>query len=107
MSMDILERLSSLKNRFEELERKLSDPKTMSDMRLFAKLNREYKELKEVVDAYHKYKNIIDNIESSKEIFKKEKDEDYAPCKKRRCLMKTRYGQMSCNSISEDDGCGM
>src|SRR3972149_4018900 len=74
MSMDILERLSSLKNRFEELERKLSDPKTMSDMRLFAKLNREYKELKEVVDAYHKYKNIIDNIESSKEIFKKEKD---------------------------------
>ncbi len=74
MSMDILERLSSLKNRFEELERKLSDPKTMTDMRLFAKLNREYKELKEVVEAYHKYKNIIDNIESSKEIFKKEKD---------------------------------
>ena len=72
--MDILERLSSLKNRFEELERKLSDSKTMSDMRLFAKLNREYKELKEVVDAYHKYKNIVDNIESSKEIFKKEKD---------------------------------
>ncbi|MBI3500675.1 MAG: peptide chain release factor 1 [Bacteroidetes bacterium] len=70
----MLERLSSLKNRFEELERKLSDPKTMSDMKLFAKLNREYKELKEVVDAYHDYKNIIDNIEGSKEILRKEKD---------------------------------
>jgi peptide chain release factor 1 len=72
--MDILERLSTLKHRFEDLERKLSDPKTMSDMRLFAKLNREYKELKEVVDAYHQYKNIFENIESSKEILRKEKD---------------------------------
>lgn len=72
--MEILERLATLKNRFEELERKLSDPKTMSDMKLFAKLNREYKELKEVVNAYHEYKNIIDNIEGSKEILKKEKD---------------------------------
>ncbi|MBI4931052.1 MAG: peptide chain release factor 1 [Bacteroidetes bacterium] len=74
--MEILDRLASLKNRFEELERKLSDPKILSDMKLFAKLNREYKELKEVVSAYHEYKNIIDNIESSKEIFKKEKDEE-------------------------------
>lgn len=74
--MEILDRLASLKNRFEELERKLSDPKTMSDMKLFAKLNREYKELKEVVDAYHEYKNIIDNIEGSKEILKKEKDSE-------------------------------
>src|ERR1051326_2265240 len=72
--MEILDRLASLKNRFEELERKLSDPKTISDMKLFAKLNKEYKELKEVVDAYHEYKNIIDNIEGSKEILKKEKD---------------------------------
>lgn len=72
--MEILERLASLKNHFEEVERKLSDPKTMSDMKLFAKLNKEYKELKEVVDAYHEYKQIIDNIEGSKEILKKEKD---------------------------------
>jgi peptide chain release factor 1 len=72
--MEILERLATLKNHFEEVERKLSDPKTMSDMKLFAKLNKEYKELKSVVDAYHEYKNIIDNIESSKEILRKEKD---------------------------------
>ncbi len=72
--MDILSRLATLKNRFEEVERKLSDPKSMSNMKLFTKLSREYKELKEVVEAYHKYRNIINNIESSKEIFKKEKD---------------------------------
>lgn len=72
--MEILERLASLKDRFEELERKLSDPKTMLDMKLFAKLNREYKELKEVVDAYHEYRQIINNIEGAKDILKKEKD---------------------------------
>ena len=72
----MLDKLQSIKNHFEEVERKLSDPKTLSDMKLFAKLNREYKELKTIVDAYHQYKNLVDNIESSKEILKKEKDAD-------------------------------
>ncbi|MEK6615884.1 MAG: peptide chain release factor 1, partial [Bacteroidota bacterium] len=70
----MIKKLASIKNHFDEVERKLSDPKTLSDMKLFAKLNKEYNHLKEVVDAYHQYKNIIDNIESSKEILKKEKD---------------------------------
>ena len=72
----MLDKLQHIKNHFEEVERKLSDPKTLSDMKLFAKLNREYKELKTIVDAYHQYKNLVDNIESSKEILKKEKDSD-------------------------------
>ena len=72
----MLDKLQSIKNHFEEVERKLSDPKTLSDMKLFAKLNLEYKELKTIVDAYNKYKNLVDNIESSKEILKKEKDAD-------------------------------
>ena len=72
----MIDKLLSIKNHFEEVERKLSDPKTLSDMKLFAKLNREYKELKTIVEAYHQYKNLVDNIESSKEILKKEKDSD-------------------------------
>jgi peptide chain release factor 1 len=74
--MRMIDKLQSIKNHFEEVERQLSDPKTLADMRLFAKLNREYKELKEVVDAYHSYKNLIDNINGAKEILKKEKDND-------------------------------
>ena len=72
----MLDKLQSIKNHFEEVERQLSDPKTLADMRLFAKLNKEYKELKEVVDAFNSYKNLLDNISSAKEILKKEKDGD-------------------------------
>ncbi len=72
----MLSKLASVNNRYEEVERLLSDPKTLADMRLFTKLNREYKDLKGVVEAYYKYKKIIDDIDSSKAILKTEKDSD-------------------------------
>ncbi len=58
------------------MERKLSDPKTLSDMKLFAKMNKEYKALQKIVDAYHLYKQVTDDIEGAKEILRKEKDAD-------------------------------
>lgn len=72
----MLSKLSHVNNRYEELERLLSDPKTLSDMRLFAKLNKEYKDLKDIVAAYHRYKKMVDDIDSSKAILKTEKDND-------------------------------
>ncbi|TAL58108.1 MAG: peptide chain release factor 1 [Bacteroidetes bacterium] len=72
----MLSKLSHVNNRYEELERLLSDPKTMSDMRLFAKLNKEYKDLKPIVAAYHRYKKIIEDIDSSKALLKNERDAD-------------------------------
>ena len=59
----MLAKLASVNNRYEEVERQLSDPKTLSDMKLFTKLNKEYKDLKEIVAAYHRYKKIIEDIE--------------------------------------------
>lgn len=72
----MLAKLASVNNRYEEVERLLSDPKTLSDMRLFAKLNKEYKDLKEIVGAYHAYKKVIDGIDSAKAMLKNEKDAD-------------------------------
>ena len=72
----MLEKLQSIKYHFEEVERQLSDPKTLADMKFFAKLNKEYKDLKEIVAAYHRYKKITEDIESSKAILKNEKDAD-------------------------------
>ncbi|HVA99173.1 MAG TPA: peptide chain release factor 1 [Bacteroidia bacterium] len=72
----MLDKLEAIKKRWEEVEQKLSDPKTISDMKLFTKLNKEYKDLSEVVEAYHRYKNIVQNIDFNKEILAKEKDEE-------------------------------
>ncbi len=72
----MLSKLENIKKRWEDVERQLSDPKTLSDMKLFAKLNKEYKDLKKIVDAYHSYKKILNDIEGAKEIFRTEKDSE-------------------------------
>ena len=73
----MLDKLHAIKRRWEDVEQQLSDPKTLSDMKLFAKLNKEYKDLKEVVDMYHVYKNVIGNLESAREVLSNEKDEEF------------------------------
>ncbi|MBN8703172.1 MAG: peptide chain release factor 1 [Bacteroidetes bacterium] len=73
----MLNKLQAIKQRWEDVERQLSDPQTMGDMKLFTKLNKEYKDLKVIVDAYHIYKSTIDNIASAKDVLMNEKDEEF------------------------------
>lgn len=72
----MLEKLEAIKLRWEEVERELSNPDTVNDMKRFAKLNKEYKDLGKIVDEYHIYKNIISNIETNKDILTNEKDQE-------------------------------
>jgi peptide chain release factor 1 len=71
---DILQKLEAIKIRFEEVGQQIVDPDIIADMDRYVKLNREYKDLEELVVAYKKYKNVIDNIASAKEILATEKD---------------------------------
>lgn len=73
----MLEKLEEIKRRFEDVELKLSDPKVIADMRLFKKLNIEYKELGNVVEVINRYKKILANIDSAKEVLANEKDKDF------------------------------
>ena len=65
---NILEKLEAIKMRFDEVSQKIVDPDIIADMDRYVKLNKEYKELEEIVNAYKKYKNVLDNIETSKEM---------------------------------------
>jgi len=73
----LLEKLLSIKERWEEVGQLITDPDIIADMDRYVKLNKEYSDLKVIVDAYDEYKNVIDNIESSKEILSTEKDEEF------------------------------
>ena len=70
----MLEQLEAIHARFKEVELLLSSPDTMSDMKRFTKLNKEYSDLKEVVEAYFEYKNILDNKAGAEDILKNETD---------------------------------
>jgi peptide chain release factor 1 len=72
----VLDKLAAIKRRWEEVEQKLSDPKIIGDMKEFKKFNKEYKDLTEVVNAYHAYKNVVENIEYNKDILANEKDQE-------------------------------
>lgn len=75
--MDIIDKLETIKRRWEEMSEHLNDPAVMADMKKFVKLNKDYKDLEPVVAAFKAYKNVVANIENAREIIRTEKDEDF------------------------------
>jgi len=71
----MLDKLEAIHERYVYLEEQLSDPAVMSDMSKFKKVSKEYKDLKELVDIYHNYKDLLGNIETSKDMLKEEDEE--------------------------------
>jgi len=72
----ILERLLGVKSRFVEVGELLTSADVMTDMKRYIKLNKEYKELKPVVEAYERYKSALDNLDSARVLLATEKDEE-------------------------------
>jgi peptide chain release factor 1 len=72
----LLEKLQGIANRFEEVSRLITEPEVINDMKRFVQLNKEYKELNKVVEFYLEYKNVLDNLDSTKKILETEKDEE-------------------------------
>lgn len=73
----MLDKLEAIKSRFDEVSEALVSPDVMSDMKKYTSLNKEYKELNRIVVKYLEYKNLLDNIESSKKVLATEKDQDF------------------------------
>lgn len=66
----MLDKLAAIHDRFRNLEEQLSDPTVITDMDRFQKVNKEYKKLQPVVEAYHTYKKLLGNIETAKEMLR-------------------------------------
>lgn len=71
---DLLQKLEAIHYRFQEVGKQITDPDIISDMKRYVKLTKEYKDLEEMDKVYFKYKNIIDNLESSKAMLAEETD---------------------------------
>jgi len=64
----MLDKLEAIHERFHYLEEKLSDPELLADMDKFRKVNKEYKDLQDLVLVYKKYKDLLGNISTAKEM---------------------------------------
>lgn len=71
---DLLSKLEAIHYRFIEVGKMITDPDIISDMGRFVKLSKEYRDLEELDQQYKTYKNILENIDSSKEMLTIETD---------------------------------
>jgi peptide chain release factor 1 len=71
---DLLKKLEAINYRFVEVGTLIVDPDIISDMDRYVKLSKEYRDLEEIVSTYKEYKNIFDNLKSSKEMLDTETD---------------------------------
>jgi peptide chain release factor 1 len=70
----MIEKLTDIKNRFEEVGLLLVQPETVKDQKKFQQLSKEYRDLEKVVIKFDRYQAILDGIQNAKEILQKEKD---------------------------------
>lgn len=73
----MLDKLEIIYKRWEDLGERLSDPELIANVKEFVKVNKEYKDLQPIVEAYKKYKTICSNIESARQVLENEKDEEF------------------------------
>ncbi len=70
----MLEKLQIIKQRFDEVSDLIIQPDIMSDQKRYIALNKEYKDLKLLVDKGAVYKSLIDNLTEAEEIIKEGSD---------------------------------
>ncbi len=70
----MLETLEGIYARFKQVELLLSSPEVASDMKKFTKLNKEYSDLKQIVELYFEYKNLVSNLAEAKEMLEVSED---------------------------------
>ena len=73
---DLLSKLEAIHFRFVEVGTMITDPEIISNMDRYVKLNKEYRDLEILDDRYKEYRNLIENIKSSRELLLTETDSE-------------------------------
>ena len=73
----MLDKLNVIFQRFNEVNDLIIQPDVISDNKRYVMLNREYKNLKPLVEARERYLELSSRIEEAKTVLKEEKDPDF------------------------------
>lgn len=72
----MLDRLKEAEERFDSIERELSDPEIMSDMPRFSALMKERAALLPVIEKYREYKKALSDADEARSIIENESDRE-------------------------------
>jgi peptide chain release factor 1 len=73
---DLLTRLSAIADRHSEVGKMITDPAVISDMKRYPQLMKEYKDLEDIVETYHKYRKALEDFAAAKELLYSNEDAD-------------------------------
>ena len=73
----MVDKLKEIEKRFLDVEKELSKPEVVNDMKKYTSLNKEYKSLGKIVSKYSELKKIVSGIDDAKLVLNKEKDEEF------------------------------
>ena len=72
----LLEKLETFYIRFREIGQLITDPEVIQDMNRFVKLNKEYRDLEQIVEAGHELKRAVSSYDEAQEILNTETDKE-------------------------------
>lgn len=72
----MIDKLEAIYKKFKEIELEMNDPVVMSDMKRFIRLNKDYKDLQPIIQAFEKYKKLLADMDGAKHLLYNEKDEE-------------------------------
>jgi peptide chain release factor 1 len=73
---DLLERLSAIHDRRMEVSKRLADPDIIADQKRFVQMNREYRDLQPIDEAFERYKRLYEELTGAEQMLRSEKDPD-------------------------------
>jgi len=74
----LINKLTSVKDRYSYLQEQLEDPSIHADMSRYLKISKETKNLEPIVEAFVRYENLLSSIAESREIMMTSDDSDFA-----------------------------
>lgn len=76
MSNGIIENMEKIVTRYEELGKQLSSQEVLSNPSLISKIAKERSDIEPKVNAYERYRGLINQLEDARNLIKEEKDEE-------------------------------
>jgi len=70
----MLDKLAAINDRYLDVEKLISSPDAMNDMKVYVQLSKEYKDLEPIIKAYKEYKDLVGNITEAQELLSNSDD---------------------------------
>jgi peptide chain release factor 1 len=74
---NLIDKLEIVYHRWIEIGEQINEPEIMKDMKRYVKLNKDYKDLEPIIEAYKTYRILLENIDNAREVLATEKDDEF------------------------------